>query len=161
VTQRTRDLSLSPSFGSLVVPRQFAGGPLDFTERTERDYYRILWNASGGNPGVALHLWRESLFVSTASGKVVVRLFKTPGVSALEEMPSTMYFVLRALIQLERALEEDIILSTGLRPAEVTDALRAARARGITEFVADRIRVNIGWYRAVTQVLRRQHLLIV
>lgn len=160
VRQRCSDLSVAASFESLVVPRQLDAGQLTDAERTERDYYRILWSASLGNPAVALHLWRESLSRKKGTSELVVRLFKAPGVPTLENLPSSMHFVLRAIVQLERAIEPDIVQATGLRLADVTDALRVARARGIVEPVDGRLRIAVGWYRPVTQVLRRQHLLI-
>ena len=160
VRLRSESLDIAPSFDSLVVPRQFDDGQLSDTERTERDYYRILWNASEGNPAVSLNLWQKSLFRQAGSSNIVVRLFKPPAATALDDLPATMYFVLRAIVQLELAQELDIVLATGLTPADVTHALRAARTRGIVEPVGNRFRITLEWYRTVTQVLRRQHLLI-
>ncbi len=158
VRSRATASELAPRFDDLVVPRQIDVSSYGTgTDHTERDYCRILWDYAKGNPAVALHFWRESL--GMRDGEPYVRLFRPPSVSGLEDLPSSVYFVLRAMVQLGLALESDIVECTHLDPTDVADALRLARSRRYVEKAGNRQRVTLPWYRAVTQVLQRRHLL--
>ena len=149
---------ISPRFDELVVPRQMYDAQYTNTERSERDYCRILWDYSDGNPFVAGFFWKESLAMKDED--CFVRLFKPPSLSGLEGSPGSLHFVLRATLQLELASEQDIVRCTDLHPADVADALRVARGRGYTEAIGPYIRISPRWYRAVIRFLRRQHLLV-
>jgi hypothetical protein len=146
-------------------PSEFAERPSE-RQRAELGFYRILWDHAKGNPAVALHFWRESLcVVNSSEGEppvIKVRLFKEPPASALDEVGPTMHFVLRGVVQLGAASPEDLVACTQLPPSDVADALRFAVARGWVDHTGkrgDRYRVTWHWYRAITDMLRRQHLL--
>lgn len=159
VRERTREAGIEPGFDELVATR--GGEDLSAEarrERTEKDYYALLADASGGNPAVALHAWRESLRQRPGSGEVVVRLPDVPGAEDLDDLPISFFFILRAILQLELASEADVARSTDIRAPDVADALRLARVRGVVESIGDRTRITLRWYRAVTQSLRRRHL---
>ncbi len=160
IEQRTAAAGVVPSFERLVVPRQVQTSPVSDEERTKRDFYRILWDYSDGNPEVALHFWRESLYRRPPDETVHVRLFSGPTAGQLDELPSTFYFVLRTVVQLELAVEEDIVTCTDLAAAEVADALRAARVNGYVRERDHLFEIDIHWYRAITSILRRKHLLL-
>ena len=156
---RTAAAGLAPSFAGLSVPR-----PLDFDSeldeesRTAQAFYRIIWDYSDGNPSVALLCWQRSLFVG-AEGPPIVRLFRSPPTSELDGLPSTTYFVLRALVQLEAATEQEIARCTALHPADVSASLRYARARGFVRHEDGSAWIDLPWFRPITTVLRRQHLI--
>jgi len=161
IEQRTREAGIDPNFERLVVPRQVQTAPMSDEERTKRDFYRILLDYSDGNPEVALHWWKASLYRRPPDDTVHVRLFQGPTASQLDDLPSNFYFVLRSVIQLELAIERDVIACTDLSPAEVADALRAAWMRGYIEDRDGLYHVDITWYRAITGILRRKHLLFI
>jgi hypothetical protein len=161
IEQRTREAGIDPSFERLVVPRQVQTAPMSDEERTKRDFYRILLDYSDGNPEVALHWWKASLYRRPPEDTVHVRLFQGPTATQLDDLPSTFYFVLRSVVQLELAVETDVIACTDLSPAEVADALRAAWMRGYIEDRDGLYHVDIAWYRAITGILRRKHLLLI
>jgi len=160
VEQRTSVAGIVPSFDGLVVPRQLQTSPVSEEERTKRDFYRILVDYSDGNPEVALYWWRASLYRRPPDETVHVRLFPAPSTGQLEDLPSTFYFVLRSVVQLELAIEADVITCTDLSAAEVADALRAARVRGYVRERDGFFEIDIEWYRAITNILRRKHLLL-
>jgi hypothetical protein len=149
---------VSPSFDGLVVPRQADAQPDEQRNRSEAGYYRLLWDYSNGNPAVALHAFRESLFV-TPKGKTIVRLFKQPAASAVEDLPLSILFVLRAIVQLELAIPEEVEAATRLPRTDVEDALRFCLSRHYIEPFEVGVRVTWPWYRTITTVLQRQHLL--
>lgn len=150
---------ITPSFDGLVVPRQteHIGGPAE-GQRTESSYYRLLWDFARGNPAVVLHAFRESLLVGP-SGDVIVRLFREPPAKEIEALSLPLLFVLRAVIQLDLARESELANATLLPRTDVSDALRFCVTRGYLEPYDEGFRVTWPWYRTITTVLQRQHLL--
>lgn len=126
--------------------------------RTEANYYRLLWDYAAGNPGVALHFWRRSLGVD-ARGRVRVRVFNAPDAEALDGLPDSTVFVLRALVQLDWASAEDVRHTTQLPLDQVSDALRFGMRNGYFDRNGVRYRVTWDWFRAVTRFLQRRHLI--
>jgi len=133
---------------------------MDPLERTKSAYYRILWDFSDGNPTVALHFWRHSLFRDEASDLVVVGLFDPPAVRDIEMLPSSMHFMLRAVLQLDLASPSAVAECTGLPVEIVRDALELALRRGYVERVGAELTLTLDWFRTISTVLRRQHLLL-
>ena len=160
ISQRTSVAGIDPRFDRLIVPRQLHTSPVSDEERTRRDFHRVLWDYSDGNPRVALHFWKQSLYRKPPDEDIYVRLFSAPSTSELDGLPSTSYFVLRTVVQLELAVERDVVTCTDLSPAEVADALRAARVHGYLDEHDHLFEIDIHWYRAITNILRRKHLLL-
>ncbi len=158
IQRRTHEAKLRPSFDALVVGNE--AGDHDEERRTELGYYRILWDHSGGNPAVALQSWRHSLFVSNEESAPVVRLFEEPSAAEIERLPPTLLFVLRAIVQLELASPEEVADCTQLPVPDVADAIRFSVAHGYVEPTSGRYRLSWDWYRTITRVLSRQHLLV-
>ncbi|MFK7998608.1 MAG: hypothetical protein AB8H86_03385 [Polyangiales bacterium] len=156
LSQRTELASVKPNFGELVLPRQ-----IDATDgelAPDEAYFRMLAEVSGGNPAVAIQFWRESLFVH--NDDTVVRLFREPEGSEIESLASTVRYVLRTVLQLDWASDEELIDCSDLPPTDVRDAIRLALSRGYLKREADGVRVDWMWYRAVTGVLTRLNLLV-
>ena len=156
IQRRTNEAKLTPSFDALVVGGE--SGDNDEERRTELGYYRILWDHSGGNPAVALQSWRHSLFVSDEASTPVVRLFEEPSATEIERLPPTLLFVLRAIVEL--ASPEEVADCTQLPVPDVADAIRFSVAHGYVEPTSGRYRLSWTWYRTITRVLSRQHLLV-
>jgi hypothetical protein len=159
--ERAAAAGVEPSFEQLVGELPSDGDQLDYEEALERaasNYYRLIWDYSSGNPGVALHTWRKLLGVAD-DGSVRVRLFEAPRIEELEELPDSAVFVLRSLVQLERAEPEAICRATGIAANEVEDALRFGLVRGYFRYAADGYSVNWSWFRVITRFLQRRHLL--
>ncbi len=157
---RSKAAGLQPQFEDLLTEDE-ADPELraEQLKHTEASYYRLLWDYASGNPGVAIHFWRELLNVDD-EGNVQVQLFIAPDSVDLEILPDSAVFVLRAIVQLEIAAVEDVLEATMLPPREVHDAIRYALFRGYLEVLDGRYRVHWGWFRAVTRLLERRHLLV-
>lgn len=158
IQRRTGEVELKPSFDALVVATE-SDDPAE-GRRTELGYYRILWDHSGGNPAVALQAWRNSLFVAETEDEPVVRLFEEPSATEIERLPATLLFVLRAIVQLELATPQEVADCTQLPAPDVADAIRFSVAHGYVEPSSGRFRLSWTWYRTITRVLVRQHLLV-
>ncbi len=154
-------LGIDPNFELLLT----SGVPTDEIDRAEKiartkeGYYRMLWNYSSGNPGVALHAWVHCLG-NDESGRLCVGPFQPPDTSDLERLPDPSVFVLRALVRLGRATESEIAEAANLDVDRVRAALRYARHRGYVDQVDDHhLRISKHWFRGVTRVLQRRHFL--
>ncbi|MGE3669427.1 MAG: AAA family ATPase [Polyangiaceae bacterium] len=158
---RTKQCGLEPSFEGLLESDS-DGDEIEHAERlasTKRGYYRLLWDYSAGNPAVALHFWRKSLGISEG-GELQVGLFRAPPTSDLEQLPDGASFVLRAIVRLDPATVDGIAETTQLPLHQVLDTVRYADFRGYLMRDEDgRLRVTWTWFRAVTRVLSRRHLL--
>lgn len=148
------------SFEGLVVPKQWDQEEVTEEERAKQGFYRILWHYSDGNPTVALRFFRLSLNRDKSSEQVYIRLFRAPESQELEKMPKPMLAVLRSIVQLEIASPEVLSDCTQVSIAEITGTLRYFQSRGYIEWVEDKARVSDHWFRHITNVLDRQHLLV-
>ncbi|MFG0774065.1 AAA family ATPase [Vibrio plantisponsor] len=155
-----REIESPVSFEGLVVPRQWDQDDSSDDERAKQGFYRILWHYSDGNPTVALRFFRRSLNRNKETGVVSVNLFHVPDSQDLEQMPKPMLAVLRSIVQLEVASSEELSKCTQLSIAEVIGIVRYFQSRGYLEWAEDKARVSDHWYRTITNVLDRQHLLV-
>ncbi|MEM9692071.1 MAG: AAA family ATPase [Myxococcota bacterium] len=161
LASRSEAAEVDADFGPLVTELPEDADEYDEEDamaRAQRGYYRLLWDYSLGNPAVSLHFWRASLREGQG-GRHLVRLFDPPSTDDLERLPDSTVFVLRAIVQLERASSDDVVEATMLPAAQVDDALRYALARRYIEEVDGRIRIRWTWFRTITRFLARRHLL--
>lgn len=162
ISARTAHLDATPDFSRLLGELPPDADDEDIQEaldRTETNYYRLIWDYADGNPGVALTAWRGSLGVDP-NGTLCVRVFHAPDPEELEGLPDSTKFVLRAVVQLERATPESIGRATGVGLREVYDALRFGTARGYFDENEQGFAVTWQWFRAITRYLARHHLLV-
>lgn len=160
---RTETAGLTPSFEFLDMPEPIEGiqGDEEEEDSLERRFYRMLWDYSDGNPTVALYFWRNCLGTREDDpDNVVVRLFERPDATVIERLPLDVLFVLRAIVQLEMARTGDVAMATQLAPDVVSDAVRYGLVRGFLVSVRGHIQIAWGWFRTITRVLERQHLLV-
>ncbi|MFA0438868.1 AAA family ATPase [Vibrio sp. 10N.222.51.C12] len=159
-TRINREIDNPLSFDGLVVPKQWDNDSETEEERARQGFYRILWHYSDGNPTVALRFFRLSLRRNKTDDSVVVRLFHAPESEELEKMPKPMLAILRSIVQLEAASPDDLSDCTQLTLSEVIGTLRYFQSRGYIEWTEDKARVSDHWFRHITNVLDRQHLLV-
>lgn len=161
LTSRNETVGIEPSFDGIVGQLEEDADEIDYDEaltQAEENYLRLLWHYSAGNPGLALHAWRMSLGIDD-EGKVKVRVFQAPNPSSLEGLPDASMFVLRAIVQMERASIEQICDITHLPVSSVQDVVRFGRVKGYIHESEEGIGITWTWFRAVTKLLQRRHLL--
>lgn len=160
VELRSSHAGIVPDFGELSLPRQFEDINYETVEERNRfGFYRILWNASDGNPVVALQLWADSLRVAP-DGRFLVSLPQLPATSELENVHITVLLTLRVIAQSGMANQEEIIASLRFQETEIAGALRLAVDRQWVESVNGSYRITRKWFRSITRVLARQNLLV-
>ena len=166
IQRRVDSNGLSLDLSHFVFPKQLSQAD-DEEEAAVFRYSRILWEYAAGNPGVALQLWRQSLFVDNSGvsesvdKRAILRLFDLSENAELEALSVSMLLILRAIIQMEFAEKDAIAQCANMSSDEVIDALRLLRSKG---FIVrnDRNEYAIHWpsYRDIVMVLSRQHLLV-
>lgn len=120
-------------------------------------FMMMLWDASDGNPGVALHLWRSALGVA-ADGAVFVRPLVPVIEPAIERLPLEALFVYRAVLRRTGATLAEIVAATRLSAATVGDVLRSGVQAGHLLMQDGGHHVSWDWYLALTRSLVRRHL---
>jgi hypothetical protein len=158
--QRTGEVELAPSFERLL--EEPVVDELELAEALQErkaSYFRLLWDQAGGNPGVALELWRHAL-VRDEGGKVQVKPLRTPDAKDLEQLPDEALFVLRAILQLSPATPEQVEAATGLDGKTIQDALRYGLAHDYLQQRDQRYLVSWSWYPLLEQLLQRRQLLV-
>lgn len=172
LSDRNAALGIAPDFSSLKISqndedgvargRQQARNPrsAEESEASRTSFYRILWDYSGGNPGVALHAWSCSLFAATRSPEPVVRLFSQKSTTEIENLSLAAQFTLRSLVQLDQATREELIACTNLASQDCTGAIRTLLGSNVIERMGPWYRIRWEWYRPVMTVLLRQQLLM-
>lgn len=129
------------------------------TRSQMKAYIRILWDFSGGNPTVCLWAWRRSLFRKLDSGELIVGLFKPVDSQELDRLPNLMLFVLKTILQMEKASETSIAIATNLPEKEVSDAVRYLLGRNYIDRHDGQFSISSDWLRPISVLLVRQHLL--
>lgn len=122
-------------------------------------YERMVWDHVGGNPGLAMEVWRSSL-ASDAEGVVHVRPLRTQAEAKLEGLSDASLFVLRAVLQLAPTDADTVAEATRRGVDEVLEDLRYGVAQGFYEETDGQYRIAWPWLRAATQLLERRHLLV-
>lgn len=156
-------LGLKLSFDRLNLPRQFDElvQPSDEELATIR-FRRILSDYCRGNPGIALQLWSESLFVDPSEPTTfVVQVFDISRDGSIDNLSVSLHLVLRSILQLELAVRSDIENATKCSSEEVIDALRLLGNLSIVERTEQGFyRVTWLWYREICSLMQRKHLLV-
>ena len=159
---RSAAAQLNPTFEDLVDELPAGADEIerqDAIQARKTGYYRLVWDYTNGNPGIALHLFRSALGLDGA-GSAHVRRFQVPNVAELDRLPDVAVFTLRAILQRSAESAEAVSAATGLRTVEIADVLRFALAHGYVEEVAGRIQITWTWLRAIRRLLARRHLLV-
>jgi AAA domain len=161
IRNRSKQAGIEPRFDRLVPDLTFDTDERERAEaltHAENSYYRLIWDYAVGNPGIALHTWRTSLGVAP-DGRVFVTPFRVPDSGTFEKLPDSAVFVLRAVLQLERALPVDVSKATLVAVSEVESSLRFGVQNGYLRCEFGRYAVAWNWYGPITRFLQRRHLL--
>ncbi len=124
-----------------------------------QSYVRVLWDFSGGNPRGALWAWRRSLYKNLEDGSIFVSLFNSMDQEEIEGLPNLMLFVLKTILQMEKATLDNISQATNLSAKETSDALRFLSGRQYLDIEGGQYCIAESWLRPVSVLLTRQHLL--
>ena len=129
---RTEAAGYTLDFTGLVRRGALSGDAEGELERATRAFYRVLGEASYGNPAVALQLWSESL--SPGEGKtLLVRLGAAVQESRADHLDEAELFTLAALRTQEGLAEEELARVLNVSEAAVRSSLQVLSSRGLVE----------------------------
>jgi hypothetical protein len=156
---RVEQAGISPHYDRMIEDAADLDA-IDLREAVEAKhaaFMLLLWDASDGNPGVALHMWRSVMGVGP-DGTVFVRPLRPESEAAVERLPLQALFVYRAVLRQAGAGVDDVVAATNLPAGLVTDVLRSGVGAGHLLRDGEGHRVSWDWYRALTRSLVRRHL---
>jgi hypothetical protein len=124
-------------------------------------FFRMLWEASGGNPRVAIALWLQALRPA-GERRLGVGLFRETGEEVLGKLTDDLWFALAAIAQHDNLSVAELqrVLNTN---ADLADfAVRFLLEKRLADRAASEpVRATLAPrpYRQVIRALRRKHLL--
>gem|GEM_PF-1381089 len=131
-------------------------------ERAEQAYWRLLVDASMGNPEVAWGYFKRGLRRHPGDKSLDVRMFEAPAAAELEGLPDLDLFVLTAIVIHAKVDSTAIGQVLNAPLAQVQEACRQLDGLGIID--GDRSAgldwaVTPRWRPAVRRILRQRHFL--
>ena len=162
LTSRCQEAKVAPTFEDLLEPLPATADEADKQDALAAKrvgYFRMIWDYAGGNPAIALEVWRNSLLRASGSS-VRVRPLRAPPDAALESLPDQALFILRAVLQITPATVANVSRATRFSEAHVRNAVGYGLAQGYLVMNGEEIRVTWAWLRAVTLFLERRHLVL-
>ena len=176
---RTTSAGFRPDFSALSSSTP-AGQPVAETERTAEAYFRLLAEASGGNPGIALPLWTASL-CPTDDVMLTTGEFRSlddaepvqpaefprlrvhlPDVIANPSLPplSDSALLTLAAVRVHGFLNvQEIMEANNMDQDLVRTTAQVLESLGLLESIDGRYRIAMLHLPAVTRLLRRRHFI--
>ncbi|HJN77776.1 MAG TPA: hypothetical protein QGF58_27910 [Myxococcota bacterium] len=127
---RTDAAGYELDFGGLVRRGALSGDVEGELERATRAFYRVLGEASYGNPAVALQLWSESLSPTTDK-TLQVRLGAAVQETRADDLAEPELFTLAALRMQEALSEPELAKVNNVSAAAVRSSLQVLAAKGL------------------------------
>lgn len=135
------------------------GGGRVVAERARVAYWRILGEASAGNPDAARALFLDSLRLHE-EGRLAVVLFDEPARDLAGQLTDAEMFVLTALMVHEQLDATDLARALNLSDSAVRGACRRLEGlRAVEVGPSERYLVRASWRPACERVLRDRHFL--
>jgi hypothetical protein len=129
--------------------------------RARAAFWRLLADASGGNPEVARELWLEGL--SVREGILRVGLFDAPASTRLQDLTDNELFVLTAVVVHDQLDVEQLARVLNLPRSGVRTACQRLVARGVLASDgfenSSLYRLQLTWLPAVERHLRNKNFL--
>ncbi len=157
---QTRSAGFTPRFDGML--QQPARGPdrARLLERTERAYWRLLAEASMGNPTVAVRLWVDGLRAAEDNAVLDVTIPRAHESHELETLEDTELFALTAIILHDEMTVNDLHRVLNMRESQVRAVCRGLEQLTlISETEHGRYKVRLNWLPSVERHLRRRSFL--
>ena len=154
---RHASTGLRLTYDQVILATETTSGPAD--TYAERQFFRLLWEQSRGNPRVAMHLWLKSLR-SEAQGVLHVGLPQELNWSALERLKDDSCFTYAAIARHESLSRQEIVEILNIQPPAVTLALKLGAELGLLEqSQSRRYRLTAQGYHAAVSYLKGKNFL--
>ncbi|MEZ4317408.1 MAG: hypothetical protein R3F61_07885 [Myxococcota bacterium] len=157
--KRARKQGIELDYRGLMRANLLGADPEVEQERATNAFYRLLSEASEGNPRVAMHLFSACLEPGERSGLARVLTRKALSNEVVADLSVDALFTLTALRQQDSMQMDDIVEVTNLPVHAVRNTVRDLQSRGLVEDESDQIYIPIENLPLVSRTLRRRHLL--
>ena len=158
VVGRSQVAGFRVDFSALVRGGALSGDVEGELERATVAFFRVLGEASLGNPAVAMRLWAESLKV-TEEGVVQVRMGKALREDLVDGLGEPELFLLSAIRMQDGLSEAELSTVNNMNAAAVRSSLQVLRGRGLLERQRERLQVNLRQQARITRTLWRRNLM--
>ena len=158
VVGRTQAAGFQVDFNPLVRGGALSGDVEGELERATVAFFRVLGEASLGNPAVAMRLWAESLKMS-GEAAVQVRMGKALREDLVEGLGEPELFLLSAIRMQDGLTEPELGSVNNMNAAAVRSSLQVLRGRGLLERDRVRLQINLRQQARITRTLWRRNLL--
>jgi hypothetical protein len=162
LVDRTREAGFDPEFHTLLKGRRPHADEEALEHKARKLYWRIVSQASLGNPRVITDYWLASLgaadgAAANGSRRLPVYLFAGHGDDEIESMSDEYLFLLTALVVHDGLRGEDLAEVLNVTPARVRVACQHLESLGIITHEDRRYLVTTHWQPAVARVLDRRN----
>lgn len=158
---RMRRAGYRTSFTDLLVTRIEGVETRAQVIRTSQGYFRLLWDFTDGNPGMATHYWLRSLVPESDKKRVRVHLFAVPPLPELEALPDDINFILTAVAEHGSLNTTELAAVSNMDMAFCRFAVTYCHEHGYLARDPDtgRFRLSLHWQGTISRYLKRKHFL--
>ena len=161
IARRNQRSGFAVEFDEALLDTPTAGGTGFALLEGADGYFRLLWEASGGNPRVATWLWLRSLRL-VGENRLRVGVFRTTRPEVLLALDPELLFALAAICQHENLTVEELSRVLNVAPDFAEFALRFLVEAGYVEaktYDATRFTLSPAFYPQVVSALQTRNLL--
>jgi len=155
---RAKRIELFPDYTPLVASDLQGSDRRAALHRAGSAYWRLIADASLGNPAMALDLWLDSLSPGEDK-RVLTRMFNAPDAKSLQSLGDEPLLVLTALLQHDVATADTLSHALNEPSSDTAAACRHLVSLGLVSF--DRARksyqLSERWRPAIRRLLRQKH----
>ena len=157
----TRAVGLEPQYDDLATEGWMGADPERTRERARNAFFRLLAEATRGNPRVALDTWCRSLRATEDPTTVAVVLFEQPAGGRLEEAGQHALFVLASLVVHDGLDVHHMGRVLNLDEGSCRATCRRLEGLGVldSDDADEHFHITLPWSPVVHRHLRRKHLL--
>ncbi len=156
---RTAAAGFGVDFGALGAVGPFGSDPDEDRERSIAAFFRLLAEASGGNPAIASLMWTRCL-VPAEEDTLRVRMHQCLSMGGLDDLSEDELHVLNGLRTHDRLSGDELVRVTNLDPGRIRTTLQRLEQRELLWHARDgRLGLDNLYLPAVTRTLRRRHFL--
>ena len=153
-TTQIQNKNLQLDFSNLTTISSIQGKQI-----AENAYWRVLTDASLGNPTIAIKLWNKSLYMSSTPNTVVVRLFPIVEQNILLDLDDDHCFVLANIILHNKISQKNIQVSLQISENLANTVCRNLQSFGIIESKDTVFYLVPEWIPWVHQTLLHKHMI--
>lgn len=156
---RMERAGLTADFSDIVRSSIFGGDPVVELERATATFFRLLAEASEGNPSVALEMWTRCLSQTSEANTLKVRIDDCISSFVLEEVTDRDLFTLAAVRTQNVIGERELVRVTNMSPSQIRSTVKHLQVIGVVHAHDDQVRIDTLNMPVVARTLRRRRFI--